>query len=113
MLFLEEEEQGEISLVEFTINTRNSAPKKHAARRIPYTARQKIANLFSRMQNEGFIQCSESPWASPVVLVRKRDSSLRFCVDYRTLNSVTKATLPRIVDLFDNLGKAKISFSLL
>ena len=50
---LEEEEQGEISLVEFTINTRNSAPKKHAACRIPYTARQEIANLFSRMQNEG------------------------------------------------------------
>ena len=75
-----------------------------------HAARQEIANLFSRMQNEGVIQCSECPWASPEVLVRKRDSSLRFCVDYRALNSVTKATLPRIDDLFDDLGKAKAKF---
>ena len=59
---------------------------------------------------KGVVQCSESPWASPVVLVRKRDSSLHFCVDYHALNSVTKATLPKIDDLFDNLGKAKAKF---
>ena len=62
------------------------------------------------MQNNGVIQESQSPWASPVVLVRKHDSSLRFCVDYRNLNSVTKPDLfplPRIDDLLDKLGKAK------
>ena len=56
------------------------------------------------------IQPSESPWASPVVLVRRRGGSLHFCVDYRGLNAVTKADvhlLLRIDDLLDKLGKAK------
>ena len=107
---LEEGERWETSLAEFAINTGDSAPKKQAACRIPYAARQEITSLLKRMQPEGVIEPSESPWASPVVLVRKRDGSLRFCVDYRGLNAVTKADvypLPRINDLLDKLGKAK------
>ena len=67
------------------------------------------------MQKNSVIKPSESPWESPVVLVRKRDGSLRFCVDYRQLNSVTKPDLfplPRINDLLDQLGKSKY-FSIL
>ena len=59
---------------------------------------------------ESVIQPSNSPWASPVVLVRKKDGTLRFCVDYRGLNSVTKLDqfpLPRIDDLLDQLGKSR------
>ena len=62
------------------------------------------------MQETGVIQPSTSPWASPIVLVQKKDGSLRFCVDYRHLNSVTKVDtypLPRIDDLLDQLGRAK------
>ena len=61
------------------------------------------------MQNAGVIQESQSLWASPVVLVRKRDGTLRFCVYYRNLNPVTKADvfpLPQIDDLLDKLGAA-------
>ena len=54
-------------------------------------------------------QSSQSPWASPVVLVKNRDGSYRFCVDYRHLNSITKMDvfpLPWIDDTLDLLSKA-------
>ncbi len=62
------------------------------------------------MEDAGVIQPSKSPWASPIVLMRKKDGSHRFCVDYRALNAVTTPdTFPllRIDDLLDQLGNAK------
>ena len=95
---LEEDERGETDMIEFEINTENELPRKQVARRLPYAAHQEVADQF------------HSPWSSPVVLVRKRDGILLFCVDYRILNSVTKPDvlpLPRINDLLDQLGKSK------
>ena len=85
---LDDDERGEASFVEFNIDTGESPPIKQAAHRVPYVAQQEIAAQLSKMQDEGVIQPSNSLWASPVVLVRKRDGSLRFCVDYRALISV-------------------------
>ena len=102
-----EGERGETSLVEFNIDTGDSHPIKQAARRVPFAAREEIAAQLRKMQDEGVIQPSKSPWATPVVLVRKRDGSLRFCVDYRALNTVTKPEvfpLPRIDDLLNKLS---------
>jgi hypothetical protein len=62
------------------------------------------------MQRHGVIEESDSPWSSPVVLVRKKNGELRFCVDYRKLNDVTKKDcflLPRIDDTIDTLAGAK------
>ena len=59
------------------------------------------------MQNQGVIEPSSSPWISPVVLVKKKDGTTRFCVDYRKLNEVTKKDsypLPRIDDIMDTLS---------
>ncbi|GFY00943.1 retrovirus-related Pol polyprotein from transposon 412 [Trichonephila clavipes] len=59
------------------------------------------------MQNNDAIEPSSSPWATPIVLVRKKDGSTRSCVDYRRLNDVTKKnsyTLPRIDDTLDTLA---------
>ena len=62
------------------------------------------------MQSAGLIQPSNSPRASPVVLVKKCDNTYRFCVDYRSLDAVTKCDafpLPRVDDLLDQLGQSK------
>ena len=72
--------------------------------------REEVARQLKSMQRDGVIQPSNSPWSSPVVMVRKKDGSHRYCVDYRVLNSVTKADtfpLPRIDDLLDQLGGAR------
>lgn len=106
---LEENERGETDLVQFEIDTGDAAPKKLPVRRMPLTIRQEVARQLKMMQETGVIQPSNSPWASPVVLVRKKDGTHRFCVDYRELNSVTRADtfpLPRIDDLLDQLGKS-------
>ena len=96
--------------MQLKIDTGNAPPQRQRVRRIPVAARQEVATLLKSMQKAAVIQPSNSPWASPVVLVKKKDGSLRFCVDYRKLNSVTKADsfpLPRIDDILDQLGQSK------
>lgn len=67
------------------------------------------------MRKDGGFESSSSPLASPVVLVRKKDGSTRFCMEYWELNNVTKKdsySLPRIDDMLENLAGSKI-FSIL
>ena len=107
---LEEGERGETDMVQMKIDTGDSYPKRQAPRRMPFAVREEVARQLSDMQKNGVISPSKSPWASPVVLVRKRDGTHRFCVDYRELNSVTKSDsfpLPRIDELLDQLGESK------
>jgi len=113
---LEENECGETDLVQFEIDTSNAAPMKPPVRRMPFTVRQEVARQLKRMQKTGVIQPSNSPWASLIVLVRKKDGTHRFCVDYRELNSVTRGDtfpLPRIEDLLDQLVESASSPSTL
>ena len=62
------------------------------------------------MQEQGIIEPSTSEWASPVVLVKKKDGALRLCVDYRKLNGASLSDaypMPRIDELIDRLGHAR------
>ena len=92
------------------IDTGDARPKHQPVRRTPFAARQEIARQLKQMQEQNVIYPSDSPWASPVILVHKNNGSLCFCIDYHSLNLVTKSDpfpLPRIGDLLDQLGKAK------
>lgn len=96
---LEEGERGETDLIRMEIDTGDAHPRKQRVRRLPFALRQVVTQQLRDMQEHGVIQPSKSPWASPVVLVKKRDGTHRFCVDYRGLNAVTKPDsfpLPRM-----------------
>ena len=63
------------------------------------------------MKDLGVIEASMCEWSSPVVLVPKKDGSLRFCLDFRKLNSISKFDpylMPRVDDLVEWLRKAEI-----
>ena len=84
-------------------------PIRQRAYRVAPLEQEFIKDEVSRMLEHNLIQPSESPWASPVVLVRKKNGKLWFCIDYRKLNSVTQRDghpLPRIDELLDMFGKA-------
>ena len=64
------------------------------------------------LTDKGFVRPSFSPWGAPVLFVKKKDGSMRLCIDYRQLDKVTiknKYPLPRIDDLFDQLKGATVS----
>ena len=66
-----------------------------------------MEKMIDEMLESGVVQHSHTPWASPVVLVAKKNGTLRYCVDYRCLNSITKMDtfpLPRINDSPDLLA---------
>jgi hypothetical protein len=65
----------------------------------------------NELLDKGYIRPSSSPWGCPALFVKKKDQSLRLCVDYRPLNAVTiknKYPLPRIDILFDQLASARV-----
>ena len=83
-------ELGQTSLIEHHIDTGNSRPIYRQPYRVSPAVRTSIDNHVEKMLDLGIIQPSVSPWAAPVVLVRKKDGTERFCVDYRQLNKVTQ-----------------------
>lgn len=78
-------------------------------RRLPFHQRQAIQELVSDILNRKVVEPSSGPWSSPIVLLKKKDGTTRFCVDFRKINDVTKKDahpLPRI-DNTDTLGGAQ------
>ncbi|KRZ81763.1 Retrovirus-related Pol polyprotein from transposon 17.6, partial [Trichinella sp. T8] len=101
---------GRTSLVQHRIETGGAQPVKLPPRRLPQAQRETVDRLIREMLHAGVIEPASGPWSSPVVLVRKKDGSPRFCVDYRRLNAVTRVDaqpIPRIDDTLDALAGAK------
>jgi hypothetical protein len=69
--------------VRHRINTVDALPIRQPPRRLPLAKQAEVDNMFDDMKRKGVIEESEGPWSSPVVLVRKKNGDIRFCVDYR------------------------------
>uniref|UniRef100_A0A669C557 Gypsy retrotransposon integrase-like protein 1 n=1 Tax=Oreochromis niloticus TaxID=8128 RepID=A0A669C557_ORENI len=95
------------SLVQHDIDTGDARPIRLRPRRLPLAKRAAAEQKIKEMAEAGIIEPSNSPWAAPAVLVRKKDGTWRFCVDYRLLNSITRKdsySLPRIDDALDDIA---------
>lgn len=82
-------ELGHCPFVQHSIETGDALPISQPPYKSAWKERELIQAQVDRMLQQGIIEESQSPWSSPVVLVKKPDGSWRFCVDYRRLNSVT------------------------
>ena len=72
--------------------------------------KQEVKELLNDMLEREVIRPSNSPWSSPIVLVKKKDNTKRLCVDFRKVNEITKKdafTIPRIDDTLDTLHSAR------
>ncbi|XP_049824794.1 uncharacterized protein LOC126265925 [Aethina tumida] len=101
---------GMTNLTKHRIEVENSEPIKSRPYRVSPKERQIIDEQIKEMLDHNIIRPCHSPWASPVVLVKKKDGSTRFCVDYRKLNNVTKKSsypIPVIDDILTYLGDAQ------
>ena len=99
---------GRTDKLQHVINT-EGPPIKQAPRRLPFNRRQEVKEMVDKMLQQQIIEPAHGPWSSPIVLVKKKDGSTRFCVDFRRLNSITMKDahpLPRIDDTLDALSGA-------
>jgi hypothetical protein len=98
--------------IEFAIELQpRTAPISKRPYRMPPAKLAELRKQLQELLDKGFIRPSTSPWGCPALFVKKKDESLRMCVDYRPLNAVTiknKYPLPRIDVLFDQLVGAKV-----
>jgi hypothetical protein len=98
--------------VEFSIDlVPGTAPISKAPYRMALAELKELKGQLEELLDKGFIRPSASPWGAPVLFVKKKDGSMRLCIDYRELNRVTiknKYPLPRIDDLFDQLQGAQV-----
>jgi len=96
--------------LEHDIDTGDARPIKQSPRRPPLAACDSENQILDEMLATGVIEPSNSAWASPVCLVKKKDGAYRFCVDYRRVNAVSKRDafpIPGIQDALDHLRGSK------
>jgi hypothetical protein len=87
-----------------------STPPSRPTFRLSATELEELKKQLAELTASGFIQPSKSPFGAPILFVKKKDGTMRMCVDYRALNNITiknSYPLPRIDELFDRLQGAK------
>ena len=107
--------KGHTNMAEHRIETGDAHPVHSASYRVSEAERRIIQAQVKDMIEDDIVSPSSSPWSSPVVLIKKKNGDLRFCIDYRKLNAVTQKDvypLPRIEDVLGRLSGAKYFTSL-
>ena len=101
---------GFCDLIQHDVDTGDARPIKQSPRRPPLAAKESEDEILNDMLSTGVTEPSNSSWASPVCLVKKKDGTFRFCIDYRRVNAVSKKDahpIPDIQDALDHLRGAK------
>ena len=105
-----ESDLGRTNLIYHEIPVTDEAPVSQRYRRIPPSQYEEVKSHIKKLLEQKVIRESSSPYASPLVVVRKKDGSIRLCVDYRRLNAKTRKDaypLPRIEESLDSLSGAR------
>ena len=103
-------ELGKCGIVKHKIDTGNTRPIKQRAYRVSGENKKIIEDEVRKMLEKGVIEKSTSLWASPVVIVPKKNGEKRFCIDLRKVNLATKRDehpLPRIDDMLDTFSRSE------
>lgn len=103
----DDEDIGCIPSLQMSINLKDNIPVQQTYAAVPKPLYKEVKEYIQDLLAKGWIVKSKSPYAAPVVCVRKKDGTLRLCIDYRLLNQKTvpdRHPLPRIQDLIDTLG---------
>ena len=98
---------GRTSLVQHTIDTGDAVPIKQRPYRTTPENKQEIDRQVNDMLERGIIPESVSPWSSPVVIVKKKNGEMRFCIDFRSINKITKKDsfpMPLVAETLDALS---------
>ncbi len=96
------EKPGNTAVVEMSINTEGN----HS---VPIGIRNKVKSELDALEDAGVIERSDSPWASPLVPVRKPDGAVRLCIDFRRLNANTVVEpyyIPGLVEITTKVGRS-------
>lgn len=98
---------GNIPTLKLSISLKDMEPVARTYLSVPKPLYKEIKDYLHNLITQGWIQKSNSSYSSPVVCVRKKDGSLRLCIDYRELNRKThpdRQPIPRVQDILDSLG---------
>ena len=103
-------EPGCTDVITHSVLTTDEIPVRQRPYRIPQAMRNIVKSEIDKMLKSGYIEPANSPYASPIVMVKKADSTWRFCIDYRRLNAKTlfdPQPMPRVDELIEKVSDAK------
>ena len=95
---------GQTDLTEHEIETGDQRPIKFPPRRPPIFKGDQVDQKLDKMLSQGIVEHSDSPWSAPICLIKKKNGSCRFCIDFRKLNAITVKDAYPLPCIDDTMG---------